>query len=109
MFNAQPRINPWRIKNNATFLLQDGSKIFTASCDKTAMVWDLGSNQMTQIAAHDAPIKTIHHIKASNYTCVMTGSWDKTLKVGSLVSWVFHPFAFITGVCHVHAFGLWSV
>lgn len=47
------------------------------------MVWDLGSNQMTQIAAHDAPIKTIHHIKASNYTCVMTGSWDKTLKVGS--------------------------
>lgn len=47
------------------------------------MVWDLNSNQMTQIAAHDAPIKTIHHIKASNYTCVMTGGWDKTLKVSA--------------------------
>jgi len=30
---------------------------------------------------HDAPVKTIHWIKAPNYSCVMTGSWDKTLKV----------------------------
>ncbi|XP_036178377.1 mRNA export factor isoform X3 [Myotis myotis] len=29
---------------------------------------------------HDAPVKTIHWIKAPNYSCVMTGSWDKTLK-----------------------------
>ena len=31
---------------------------------------------------HDAPVKTVHWIKAPNYSCVMTGSWDKTLKVG---------------------------
>jgi len=30
---------------------------------------------------HDAPIKTVHWIKAPNYSCIMTGSWDKTLKV----------------------------
>lgn len=30
---------------------------------------------------HDGPIKAIHWIKAPNYSCVMTGSWDKTLKV----------------------------
>ncbi|OXB79263.1 UNVERIFIED_CONTAM: hypothetical protein H355_013184, partial [Colinus virginianus] len=59
----------------------DGSKVFTASCDKTAKMWDLNSNQAIQIAQHDAPVKTIHWIKAPNYSCVMTGSWDKTLKV----------------------------
>uniref|UniRef100_H3BE64 Rae1 protein homolog n=1 Tax=Latimeria chalumnae TaxID=7897 RepID=H3BE64_LATCH len=81
----------------------DGSKVFTASCDKTAKMWDLNSNQAIQIAQmlltygrkkkkstkitfvlcwfnHDAPIKTVHWIKAPNYSCVMTGSWDKTLK-----------------------------
>ncbi|XP_051562646.1 mRNA export factor-like isoform X4 [Myxocyprinus asiaticus] len=58
----------------------DGSKVFTASCDKTAKMWDLNSNQATQIAQHDGPIRTIHWIKAPNYSCIMTGSWDKTLK-----------------------------
>uniref|UniRef100_A0AAY4CQY7 Rae1 protein homolog n=1 Tax=Denticeps clupeoides TaxID=299321 RepID=A0AAY4CQY7_9TELE len=58
----------------------DGSKVFTASCDKTAKMWDLNSNQAMQIAQHDGPIRTIHWIKAPNYSCVMTGSWDKTLK-----------------------------
>lgn len=72
-------------------------------------MWDLNSNQTMQIAQvgwerpnqlqgpknepessytcqnvssqHDGPIKSIHWIKAPNYSCVMTGSWDKTLKV----------------------------
>lgn len=58
----------------------DGTKVFMAGCDKQAKVWDLGSNQLLQVAAHDAPIKTCHWIKAPNYSCLMTGSWDKTLK-----------------------------
>ncbi|XP_070600669.1 mRNA export factor RAE1 isoform X2 [Erythrolamprus reginae] len=58
----------------------DGSKVFTGSCDKTAKMWDLNSNQAIQIAQHEAPVKTVHWIKAPNYSCVMTGSWDKTLK-----------------------------
>jgi mRNA export factor len=58
----------------------DGSKIFTASADKTAKVWDLNSNQSMQVAQHDAPVKTVHWIKSSSYCCLMTGSWDKTLK-----------------------------
>ncbi|XP_077991148.1 mRNA export factor-like [Glandiceps talaboti] len=58
----------------------DGTKVFTASTDKTAKMWDLNSNQAIQIAQHDAPIKTIHWVKAPNYSCVVTGSWDKTLK-----------------------------
>lgn len=62
-------------------VIQDGTKIFTASADKTAKLWDLATNQATQIAQHDAPIKTVNWIKAPNYSCVMTASWDKTLKV----------------------------
>lgn len=51
-----------------------------AGCDKQAKMWDLASNQVVQVAVHDAPIKTCHWIKAPNYSCLMTGSWDKTLK-----------------------------
>jgi mRNA export factor len=60
---------------------QDGTKVFTASCDKTVKMWDLNSNQAMQVAQHDAPVKTVHYIKAPSYNCVMTGSWDKLLKV----------------------------
>lgn len=62
----------------------DGTKVFTASCDKTAKMWDLQSDQFIQIAQHDAPIKVVHHIVRPNYQCVMTGSWDKTLKFWDL-------------------------
>lgn len=58
----------------------DGTKVFTASADKTAKMWDLNSNQAMQVAQHDAPVKTCHWIKAPSYSCLMTGSWDKTLK-----------------------------
>lgn len=34
-----------------------------------------------QVAQHDAPVKTVHYIKAHNYTAIMTTSWDKTIKV----------------------------
>lgn len=61
--------------------LQDGTKIFSASCDKTVKMWDLNSNQTMQVAQHDAPVKSVHFIKAINYTCLMTTSWDKTIKV----------------------------
>lgn len=53
-----------------------------ASADKTVHYWDLGSNQKVQVAAHDAPVRTVHWIKTPTYSCIMTGSWDKTLKVG---------------------------
>lgn len=61
-------------------LKKDGTKAFIATCDKQVKCWDLGSNQMVQVAQHDAPVKTCHFVKGSNYTCLMTGSWDKTLK-----------------------------
>ena len=37
---------------------------------------------------HTAPIKSVHWIQAPNYSCAITGSWDKTLKVSSSSSWL---------------------
>lgn len=58
----------------------DGTKVFVASCDKQVKLWDLAADQVMQVAAHDGPVKTCHMIKGSNCACLMTGSWDKTLK-----------------------------
>lgn len=63
--------------------LQDGTKILTASCDKTCKLWDLQSNQAIDVAQHAAPIKSVHWIQSPNYSVVVTGSWDKTLKVST--------------------------
>ncbi|XP_065063092.1 mRNA export factor-like [Rhopilema esculentum] len=62
----------------------DGTKVFTAGADNMAKMWDLQSNQATQVAQHDAPIKTCHWIQAPNYQCLMTGSWDKSLRFWDL-------------------------
>lgn len=59
----------------------DGAQVFMASCDKQVNCWDLGSNQTVQVAAHDAPVRTCDWIQTPSYSCLMTGSWDKTLKV----------------------------
>lgn len=46
------------------------------------MQWDLGSNQATQVAQHDAPISEMAFIPSLN--CLATGSWDKTLRFWDL-------------------------
>jgi len=35
---------------------------------------------MVQVAEHQAPVRAVRWVKASNYTALMTCSWDKTLK-----------------------------
>lgn len=62
----------------------DGTKVFMASCDKMVKCWDLNSNQCIQVAQHDSPVKVCKWIKAQTYSCLMTGSWDKTLKFWDL-------------------------
>ncbi|CAG0914771.1 unnamed protein product [Notodromas monacha] len=76
---------PKDMKNSGAPILDvcwsdDGTKVFTASCDKTVKGWDLSSNQYVTIGQHDAPIRSVHWVKAPNYTCLMTGGWDRNLK-----------------------------
>ena len=56
----------------------DGARVYTGSCDKTAKVWDLATNQAMQVAAHDAPIKDVFWVPEKNF--LVTASWDKTIK-----------------------------
>jgi len=60
----------------------EGTKVFSSSCDKTVKLWNFGSNQTVQVAAHDKPIKQVHWIPSMNV--LLTGSWDKTLKYWDL-------------------------
>jgi mRNA export factor len=58
----------------------DGSKVFTASCDKTVMSWDFGGNQGVQVAAHDDCVKFVKHVNTANGQYLVTGGWDNALK-----------------------------
>lgn len=60
--------------------LDDGLKLFIASADKQVRLWDLASNQIVVVGTHDEPIRSCHWIKSANYSCLMTGSWDKTMR-----------------------------
>jgi len=43
-------------------------------------MWDLSTNQMTQIAQHEQPIKFIRFVPERNI--IVTGSWDKKYVIG---------------------------
>ena len=49
---------------------------------------DMRTGQTAQIAAHDAPIRQVKFCSASGLeNVVVTGSWDKQIKVGTLDPW----------------------
>ncbi|PAV83790.1 hypothetical protein WR25_22950 [Diploscapter pachys] len=58
----------------------DGARLFIAAADKDVRLWDLASNQVAVVGAHDGPVKTCHWINGNNYQCLMTGSYDKSLR-----------------------------
>ncbi|PAA71690.1 hypothetical protein BOX15_Mlig008585g3 [Macrostomum lignano] len=64
----------------------DGTKVFTAAADKFAWMWDLQSNSYNQVAQHDQPVKFCKLVTSPQYTCLVTGSWDKTIKFWDLRS-----------------------
>jgi len=56
----------------------DGTKVFSGGCDNKAKLWILATNQSTQIGQHAAPIKALSWV--DEIQCLMTASWDKTVK-----------------------------
>lgn len=60
----------------------DGTKVVSAGCDNAARLYDLQTQQPTQVAVHDAPIKSVRYvdIPGAGSPMIATASWDKTLK-----------------------------
>lgn len=61
--------------------LQEGNRVISAGADSAGRMYDVQTGQSTQIAKHDAPIRVIKYVDPSSGGIVVTGSWDKTIKV----------------------------
>lgn len=60
----------------------DGSKVFSAGADNAARSLDLNSGAVSQVAAHQEPIRRVRWTDMHGGLLV-TASWDKTLKVSN--------------------------
>jgi len=68
----------------STHFSKDGTKVASGSADKTAKMFDLGSGQNQQVAAHELPIKSVRFVSVNGTEALATASWDKTLKYWDL-------------------------
>jgi mRNA export factor len=64
------------------FAKQEGNRVLSGGADNAARMLDLQANPNSpqQVAAHDAPVKSVKWVDQNNGILV-TGSWDKTVKV----------------------------
>lgn len=61
--------------------LQEGTRVISAGADNAGRMYDVQTGQTTQIAKHDAPIRVCKYVDTPSGGIVVTGSWDKTIKV----------------------------
>lgn len=64
----------------------DGTKVASGGCDNAVRIYDVTSGQSQQIGIHDAPVKSLRFVNCgpANTECLVTGSWDKTIKYWDL-------------------------
>ncbi|CCF60544.1 hypothetical protein KAFR_0K01900 [Kazachstania africana CBS 2517] len=64
----------------------DGTKVASGACDNTVKLFDVASGQAQQVGNHDGPVKTLRFVNCgpTNQECLVTGSWDKTIKYWDL-------------------------
>lgn len=60
----------------------DGTRVCLGGADKQVKLFDLASQQTQQIGVHDAPVRCVRSVLCgpTNTECVVSGSWDKTVK-----------------------------
>ncbi|CCE65212.1 hypothetical protein TPHA_0K00780 [Tetrapisispora phaffii CBS 4417] len=64
----------------------DGTKVASGGCDNIVKLFDLTTNQEQQVGTHDSAIKNLRFVNCgpTNSQCLVTGSWDKTIKYWDL-------------------------
>lgn len=55
--------------------------MFSGGTDNAARMYDLATGQAMQVAQHDAPVKCVRWVDQPQGGNLVTGSWDKTVKV----------------------------
>jgi mRNA export factor len=56
----------------------DNSRVFVAGCSREVVQWQLATSSPSVIGSHSAPVKELCFSQDLN--CVISGSWDKTLR-----------------------------
>jgi mRNA export factor len=56
-----------------------GSSIFAGCADKSVMMWDLNTQQSSQVAQHQAPVKCLAWLPQLQNGCLVTAGWDEQL------------------------------
>ncbi|KAH8409650.1 hypothetical protein KR222_004169, partial [Zaprionus bogoriensis] len=59
----------------------DCNRIYLATAGREVKQWDLQTQQTLLLGTHEAGVRCCHWIRTPHYCCLMTGSWDKTLKI----------------------------
>ncbi|GME75713.1 unnamed protein product [Ambrosiozyma monospora] len=60
----------------------DGTKVISGGADKQVKLFDLSTQQAQTIGIHNDTVKAVRYVECgpTNTQCVVSGSWDKTLK-----------------------------
>lgn len=57
-----------------------GTSVFAGGGDKIVKMWDLNTQQSTQVAEHQAPVRCLAWLPHLQGGCLVTAGWDKQLK-----------------------------
>jgi mRNA export factor len=60
---------------------QEGNKVISGGGDNAARLFDIQTGQAQQVAQHDGPVKVVKWLETPQGSILVTGSWDKTVKV----------------------------
>ena len=75
------------IKRSHDRYIQDGTKVFTASCDKTAKLWDLQANQAIAIAQVSKLLWLSTFNRLLYYSMMLLSKLYIGYNVQAIVSW----------------------
>ena len=69
-----------------TCAISSDMKVAFGGCCKTVQLWNLATNQLQQVAAHDAPVSKVQFVLISGQNFLVTSGWDHKLRFWDMKS-----------------------